>query len=256
MRSAVLSTVAVSVLASSAALFAQGIPPEWEVKKQLTALADHVGRVKPVLDQLKPEDWARQGAPAAYGDQLKRTSAEIDYLIGSTKELTARPEKLTTALETLFRMQAVDAMLRSVATGVRKYQNPALADLLQSLISDTNSDRDQLRQYVVEARGRPRRQLRVIDQEAGLPLRTVRQPHAASKAAGVERTSRGGRASDRSPAASAETPPAICVYCTKDTCPNHLCSKCLRCSDCCECEVPLDAVSEQPVAAEPEIPAE
>ena len=28
----------------------------------------------------------------------------------------------------------------------------------------------------------------------------------------------------------------ICVYCTKDTCPNHLCEKCHRCSDCCRCE--------------------
>jgi hypothetical protein len=33
----------------------------------------------------------------------------------------------------------------------------------------------------------------------------------------------------------------ICVYCTKDACPNHLCRRCLRCSDCCECEVPLEA---------------
>ena len=41
----------------------------------------------------------------------------------------------------------------------------------------------------------------------------------------------------------------ICVYCTKDACPNHLCAKCKRCSDCCECEVPLNA--EPPHAAEP-----
>jgi len=31
----------------------------------------------------------------------------------------------------------------------------------------------------------------------------------------------------------------ICVRCTKDACDNHLCEKCLRCSDCCECEVTL-----------------
>jgi hypothetical protein len=183
MRPAVLPTVAVLVLASCAALLAQsnGIPPEWEVKKQLAALADHVQRVKPVLDQLKPDDWIKQGAPAAYGDQLKRTGAEIDYLIGSTKELTARPEKLTVALETLFRMQSVDVMLRSVAAGVRKYQNPALADLLQSLISDTTGDRDQLRQYVVELAADREQQFRVIDQEAQR-CRSVlsRQPHAAA----------------------------------------------------------------------------
>jgi hypothetical protein len=32
----------------------------------------------------------------------------------------------------------------------------------------------------------------------------------------------------------------ICVSCTKDTCRNHLCEKCLSCSDCCTCEVPLE----------------
>ena len=33
----------------------------------------------------------------------------------------------------------------------------------------------------------------------------------------------------------------ICVRCTKDACDNHLCEKCLKCSDCCECEVRLSA---------------
>jgi len=31
----------------------------------------------------------------------------------------------------------------------------------------------------------------------------------------------------------------ICALCTKDACNNHLCEKCRRCSDCCECEVTL-----------------
>jgi hypothetical protein len=33
----------------------------------------------------------------------------------------------------------------------------------------------------------------------------------------------------------------ICVACTKDTCSNHICEKCFRCSDCCGCEVALKA---------------
>jgi hypothetical protein len=33
----------------------------------------------------------------------------------------------------------------------------------------------------------------------------------------------------------------ICVRCTKDACDNHICGKCLKCSDCCECEVALEA---------------
>lgn len=41
---------------------------------------------------------------------------------------------------------------------------------------------------------------------------------------------------------------SICVYCTKDACPNHLCERCQRCSDCCECDVRLD---EHPEYVEP-----
>ena len=29
----------------------------------------------------------------------------------------------------------------------------------------------------------------------------------------------------------------ICVSCTKDTCPLHLCQRCACCSDCCLCEL-------------------
>jgi hypothetical protein len=32
----------------------------------------------------------------------------------------------------------------------------------------------------------------------------------------------------------------ICIACTKDSCENHLCEKCGRCSDCCGCEVTLN----------------
>lgn len=54
----------------------------------------------------------------------------------------------------------------------------------------------------------------------------------------------------------------ICARCTKDTCGNHLCEKCLRCSDCCECEVVLEEKlpppvvrSMTPVPEEPEFAA-
>lgn len=44
----------------------------------------------------------------------------------------------------------------------------------------------------------------------------------------------------------------ICARCTKDACDNHLCEKCLRCSDCCECEVTLSEPNRHVVrAAEP-----
>ena len=38
----------------------------------------------------------------------------------------------------------------------------------------------------------------------------------------------------------------ICARCTKDACNNHICEKCLRCSDCCECEVTLSEPVHEP----------
>ena len=40
----------------------------------------------------------------------------------------------------------------------------------------------------------------------------------------------------------------ICVRCTKDACDNHLCARCRSCSDCCECEVALDAPAHPPAS--------
>jgi hypothetical protein len=41
----------------------------------------------------------------------------------------------------------------------------------------------------------------------------------------------------------------ICARCTKDTCGNHLCDYCHRCSDCCECEVALKEATRDPGSA-------
>lgn len=53
---------------------------------------------------------------------------------------------------------------------------------------------------------------------------------------------------------------SICVYCTKDACPNHLCDRCGRCSDCCECDIRLEDHNGQaaihPVEGMPDLPVD
>ena len=167
MRSTFLLAAALCAI-STGSLTAQsgGIPPEWEVQKQMATLAGHVQRFQSVLDQIHAEEWVKKGAPQAYVDQLARTRAEIGYLIGSTKDLSAHPEKLTAVLDTFFRMESVEAMLRSVVAGIRKYQNPAVAELLAGLIADTSADQDKLRQYLVDLAADREQQYKVMDQEA------------------------------------------------------------------------------------------
>jgi hypothetical protein len=48
----------------------------------------------------------------------------------------------------------------------------------------------------------------------------------------------------------------ICASCTKDACDNHLCDRCGCCSDCCECDVPLDEPATEVHAASPPQPSD
>ncbi len=143
-----------------------GVMPEWEARKQLATLAEHVQRLQPVLDQVHAEEWVSKGAPQAYADQAKRVRAEIGYLIQTTQLLSKEPDKLTAALDALFRMQALDALLRSVSAGIQRYQNPAVAELLLGLVADTASDRDKLRQYVLDLAAAREAEFKVMDEEA------------------------------------------------------------------------------------------
>ena len=65
------------------------------------------------------------------------------------------------------------------------------------------------------------------------------QAETSSFAASVEGTRRAR--SETAPAGfrcyiCGEGSEEICVRCTRDSCGNHLCEKCRRCSDCCACK--------------------
>ena len=44
----------------------------------------------------------------------------------------------------------------------------------------------------------------------------------------------------------------ICAFCTKDACNIHICDRCGCCSDCCQCDVPLDEALPARIAISPE----
>ena len=143
-----------------------GVPPEWEVQKDMASLVDQTGRLKPLLDAVKPEQWVEKGAPEAYVTQWKSIMAESDYVAGSAKELAAEPERLTLALETYLRLQSLNAQLDSLNEGIRKYQNPALADLIRGAMTDGAAGREKLRQYIVRLAAVKEEQLKVANDEA------------------------------------------------------------------------------------------
>jgi hypothetical protein len=161
---------------------AEGIAPEWDVRKNLAKLSEDVRRLKPVLDQVSPRDWVGKGAPEAYVTQHKSVLNEIDYLVGSAEKLAREPEKMSVALETMFRLQSIEALMNSMIEGVRKYQNPAVADLLRSMVTSNTTHREQLRSYVVELATIQEQELEIANKEAQrCRAELVRKPAAAPR---------------------------------------------------------------------------
>lgn len=142
------------------------LPPEWEVRDNLQALREGLARLRPLLSGVKPEDWVAKGAPAAYQAQLRSLAEELGFLTDSLERLAAEPERLTLALEVYLRSMAVEAMLESLSEGVRKYQNPALADLLKGAYSETAPRREKLRSYLVQLASAKEAELKIMHEEA------------------------------------------------------------------------------------------
>lgn len=161
-----------------------GVNSEWDVRKLLDSLNLEAQHLKPVIDQVKAESWVAKGASSTYVAQWHTAQAELKYFLSSSEALSRQPEKLTLALDTYFRMQAMETTVGSVLEGVRKYQNPALANLIQTVLGENNANRDRLRQYVQDLAAQKEQELQVADREAQRCRNAlVRQPPANARKA-------------------------------------------------------------------------
>jgi len=132
----------------------------------LEALTLQMQHFKSVIERVKPEGWVANGAPQTYVAQWQSVQTEMNYLLGSIDALSKQPERLPLALDSYFRMQAMESTFSSVIEGIRKYQNPAIADLLQAVANENGTNRDRLRQYVQDLAVQKEQEFQVADKEA------------------------------------------------------------------------------------------
>lgn len=132
----------------------------------MNELSAQANRMKQLVDQLKPEEWTSKGAPEAYIRQWHGAQNELGYMLDSAKALQRQPEKLTVALDTYFRMQAVETQLISLADGVRNYQDPSMGDQLVGLVGGNTTNRDQLREYITDLAATRQQEFDIADKEA------------------------------------------------------------------------------------------
>jgi len=162
---------ALLMLISAACVVSAQAPPaavatEWDISKTLDSLSAQAKRLKPILDQLTTDQWVSKGAPQAYVSQWRAAEDGLGYLVNATTALEKQPDRLTLALETYFRMQALESNLNSLVDGVRKYQNPAVGDLLMGVLGENTSNRDKLRQYITDLAANKEQEFQVVDKEA------------------------------------------------------------------------------------------
>jgi hypothetical protein len=158
----------VSLLIPVVCAFGQdaGVTAAWDVKARMTAMAEDVGRLEDLLRRTRPNEWVEKGAPDAYFRQLESARTNMQVLIAGTEKLAKDPERLSTALDVLFRMDTMDLLLQSLQGAVRKYQGPSLADDIARFIADNSRHRDMLRQHSIDLAAARENDLKVINAEA------------------------------------------------------------------------------------------
>ena len=156
----------VSMLPFCAAAQQAGVPTEWDVQKLAAAIAAQSGRLQQMVDQIQPKDWVARGASDTYLQQWDSAHSQAASVKLSSDNLVQDPARLSAALDTYFRLQNLEVVLTSLIEGVRKYQNPALADLLRGVMSENSVSRQQLRQYLVDLAAIKEQEFKVMDQEA------------------------------------------------------------------------------------------
>lgn len=175
MKFTILACLSVSFAAMGQTSQSNGVNSEWDVQKLLDSLKLQAQHLQPIIQQVKPETWVANGAPQAYVTQWKTAQDEIKYLVASCDALEKQPERLTLALDAFFRMQAMESTLGSVIEGVRKYQNPALADLVRAVMGENSANRERLRQYITDLAAQKEQEFTIADREAQRCRETLMQ---------------------------------------------------------------------------------
>jgi hypothetical protein len=143
-----------------------GVATPWDVRQMVDGMEAQVKQLMPMLDQMKPDDWVKQGAPYAYVQQWQTLKTELGYFQSSAEALAKQPDKMPVALDTYFRLESLQTQLGSLIGGVRKYHNPAVADVMQAFADQGSRNHDQMRQFVLDLANDKEHEFQVMDKEA------------------------------------------------------------------------------------------
>jgi hypothetical protein len=143
-----------------------GLEPQWDISVILGEMSAHAIRLLPVLNKVDAKSWVAKGASETYAVQLQSAKDQARALADDAKALARNPEKLGASLQLYFRIQGLEEMIASLVPGVRKYQDPALADELASRSAENGANRNRFQTYIVTLATNREQECAVMDKEA------------------------------------------------------------------------------------------
>lgn len=138
----------------------------WDVRATMKGLIEVTQRYRAIVDQFKASDWVSQGAPSTYIRLREMVQTEVGYLHTVSSRLSANPEKLSLALDILFRLQSLETLTASLSEGAGRYQNQQLADDLRGLLAQNADTRTKIRQYVMDLSVTKEQEYDIAEKEA------------------------------------------------------------------------------------------
>jgi len=158
-----------------------GLETPWAVRTIIADLQKDSSELEPLLRQINPQQWCDQkGAPTTYVLQWQSAKQQLNDLITVTQLFSQKTESLSLALDTYFRLEALEVMERSLAEGTQKYDGRSTADRLNILISRNFSSRESIREYLRDLATSTEANFKIADQEAQRCRSTLSREPASS----------------------------------------------------------------------------
>ncbi len=148
-------------------------------------IAGNFGRLLPMFDQVRAADWVAKGAPETYVEQVASARTQAAAVQKDMELLSKTAPGLDVSIRALFRAQGFHRALDSLMGGLRRYQNPALADLIQAVAAEDQDELARLQQYILELAAQKEQEYQVVEKEAqrcrGVLTKEPPAPKAAPK---------------------------------------------------------------------------
>lgn len=144
----------------------EGLQAPWDIRQMLAALNAQIAKMQPVLENMHPQQWLDNGAPPAYVGLYQNTRTRMDDVIRAVKNLSQQTDSLSAALDTYFRMEALETSARSVYDCVKKYGERTSAEQLSAVISQNFENRKKFRDYLRDLSTEREQEFKIADEEA------------------------------------------------------------------------------------------